>query len=141
MPIEDKKKLLRETAKKCIINAKLYKRRHKKLKFIDDIIDSFLSGCCACSMSLTILGITFPLLLVPSAVLSGVAFIVSQIQRQYNFKHKYNMDAITYTQLKELSREINVILRKNHLSNNDLIDVIEDINNKISLIEDTAIII
>lgn len=141
MPIEDKKKLLREIAKKAVIKSKMYKRRHKKLKFIDNMIDLFISGCCACSMSLTILGIMFPPLLIPSAVLSGSAFVVAQIQRQYNFKNKYNMDGITYTQLKELSREINIILRKNHLSNNDLIDVIEDINNKLSLIEDTAIII
>lgn len=141
MPISDKKKLLREMAKKCVDKSKLYKKRHKKLKWRDDMIDLSTSILVGGSMSLTIMGITFPILLIPSAVLSGIAFVLSQAQRQYNLKHRYNMDGITCIQLQELSREISIVMRKNHLSNDDYEDFLNDVSNKLSLIEDTAIII
>ena len=141
MPISDKKKLLREMAKNCVNKSKLYRKRHKKYKFRDDIIDLSVSMMVGASMSLTIMGITFPILLIPSAILSGIAFVLSQAQRQYNLKHRYNMDSITCIQLQELSREISIVLRKNHLSNEDYEDFLSDVSNKLSLIEDSAIII
>jgi len=141
MPISDKKKLLREMAKNCVNKSKLYRKRHKKYKFRDDIIDLSVSMMVGASMSLTIMGITFPILLIPSAILSGIAFVLSQAQRQYNLKHRYNMDSITCIQLQELSREISIVLRKNHLSSEDYEDFLNDVSNKLSLIEDTAIII
>jgi hypothetical protein len=141
MPIADKKKLLRQMAKECVEKSILYRRRHKKYKFRDDLIDMFTSSCVACSMSLTIVGITFPILLIPSAVLSGIAFIITQAQRQYDLKRRYNMDGITYTQLVELSREINIVIRKNHMTNEEYEDFVSDVSNKLSLIEDTAVII
>jgi hypothetical protein len=141
MPIETKKKLLRQMAKECVDKSILYRRRHKIYKRRDDMIDMFTSSCVACSMSLTIVGITFPILLIPSAVLSGLAFIITQAQRQYDLKRRYNMDGITYTQLVELSREINIVIRKNHMTNEEYEDFVSDVSNKLSLIEDTAIII
>jgi hypothetical protein len=141
MPIENKKKLLRQMAKECVDKSILYRRRHKKYKFRDDMIDIFTSSCVACSMSLTIVGITFPILLIPSAVLSGLAFVITQAQRQYDLKRRYNMDGITYTQLVELSREINIVIRKNHMTNEEYEDFVSDVSNKLSLIEDTAVII
>ena len=141
MPISDKKKLLRDMAKDCIAKSKLYRKRHKKYKWIDDCIDLTNSILVGGSMSLTIMGITFPILLVPSAVLSGIAFVLSQAQRQYNLKHRYNMDSITCIQLQELSREISIVMRKNHMTNEEYEDFLNDVSNKLSLIEDTAIII
>tara|TARA_R110000772_G_scaffold17782_1_gene49488 strand:+ start:1566 stop:1991 length:426 start_codon:yes stop_codon:yes gene_type:complete len=141
MPILQKKSLLRQISRDCIVKARSYRTRHKKLKFRDNAIDIFTSVLVAGSMSLTIMGITFPVLLIPSAVCSSIAFVITQAQRSYNLKHRYNMDAITYTQFEQISREISIVLRKNHLTNDDLIDFLEDINNRIALIEDTAIII
>jgi hypothetical protein len=141
MPILQKKSLLRQMAKDCVDKSILYRKRYKKYKWRDDMIDIFTSSCVACSMSLTIVGITYPVLLIPSAILSGIAFVTTQAQRQYDFKRRYNMDGITYTQLVELSREINIVLRKNHMTNEEYEDFVSDVSNKLSLIEDTAIII
>jgi hypothetical protein len=141
MPISDKKNLLRKMAKDCIDKSKLYRKRYKRYKFRDDMIDIFTSSCVACSMSFTIVGITFPILLIPASVLSGFAFIITQVQRQYDLKRRYHMDSVTYTQLVELSREISIVLRKNHLTNEEYEDFLNDVSNKLSLIEDTAIII
>lgn len=131
--------ILRNILKNCIVYSKLHKRKYKKMKKFDDIIDvsnSLLSGV---SIGLLITGFEFPPLLIGSACLSGVHFVSSRLQDKYNFKLKYSNHHISLCQYNNLAREITAVLSKNNLSNQEYQNYIEECNDKISLIEDTQI--
>jgi len=137
----DKVKVLRQLRKDCIQKIKKYKKKFKILKRIDDIIDMSTATLTGISISLTITGMTIPPLLIASATTSGVAFVIDRIQDKYNLKSKYTQHNLTINQYNNLSREILAVLTKNNLSPSEYHNYIVEITDKISLIEDTAIII
>jgi len=137
----DKVKILRKLRKDCIDKIKIYKKKFKKLKRIDDAIDMMTATFTGVSISLTITGMTFPPLLIASATTSGFAFIIDRVQDKYNFKSKYTQHNLTINQYNNLAREILTVLTKNNLTPDEYHNYIVEITDKISLIEDTAIII
>jgi hypothetical protein len=79
--------------------------------------------------------------LVASAICSGLSFIVSRTQDKINLKQKYTQHNLTIKQYSDLNREICSVLSKNHLTNEEYQAYIDEIYDKISLIEDTSLII
>lgn len=138
---KDKIKVLRQIRSDCNDKIKKYKKKFKTLKRIDDFIDMMTATFTGISISLTISGMAIPPLLIASATTSGVAFIIDRVQDKYNFKSKYTQHNLTINQYNNLSREILAVLTKNNLSQNEYHNYIVEITDKISLIEDTAIII
>lgn len=140
MTIEDKRKYLNELKDKCFEESKAYKKRYSKLKRRDDFIDVITSGMNSGVIALTISGFVLPPLLIVSASLSGVSFVIQQGQRTYNLKRKYIQHDITIKQYDALAREIISTLHRNHMSSAEYDDFIEQVNDKWALIDDSRII-
>lgn len=140
MPIEDKIKLIKKQKDNCIGLSNSYKKRYKKTKFKDDCIDVIGGILSASSTSMTIAGITFPPILIGAVVSGGLSFVITQTQRQINLKNRYNKYATTAIQYEQIAREISVVLRKNHMTNKEYEDFLEDINSRLDLIDDTRIL-
>lgn len=133
--------LLYQIKIECIISSKTHKEKHLKLKKIDDRVDIICTCLSGVSTALLISGFLIQPLLIASAVCSGISFVISNIQRSYDFKNRYIQHNISYYQYLELAREINTVMYKNHLTNDEYQDFIIDINNRISLFHDTEIIL
>ena len=140
MPVEAKKKLLKEIKINCILKSREYTKRHKKLKRIDQAIDLTVSFLNSCNLALLLTGLSFQPVWIGCIVCSSGALILSRLQQTYNLKHKYNSHNNTVLYYNDISREIITVLHKNHLTNEQLEDFIEYINGKINLIEDNEII-
>jgi hypothetical protein len=140
MPIDDKRKYLNELKDKCFEESKAYKKRYKLLKKKDDAIDVFTSAMNSAVIALTISGFVLAPLLIVSASLSGVSFVIQQGQRTYNLKRKYIQHDITIKQYDALAREIISTLQRNHMSSAEYDDFIEQVNDKWALIDDSRII-
>jgi len=135
----DKINILKEILKDCQNSSKNYKRKYKKTKRIDDMLDltnALLSGT---SISLIAVGFTIPPFLIASASLSSIAFILSRCQDKYNFKSRYTQNHLTLCQYNDLAREIRAVLSKNNLTSDQYQLFIEECYDKMSLIEDSQI--
>lgn len=138
--ISDKRKLLRSMNKACVNQAQYYKRRYKRLKWKDDAV-SVLSTCLnMSSMALTISGFAMPVLLIVSASLSGAGLILSQAQKTYNSKNRLANYSVCTGQYEELAREINAILYRNHMTSDGYMELVDDINARISMIDDSKLL-
>ena len=137
----DKRRVLRDIKQKCIKYVKSNTKKYLKLKFINDMLDLSLAFLQSAGISCTVLGMTYPVLLPISAVVSGVAFIGSRLQDKYNFKTKLAQHQLTIRQFNHISREIVAVLSKNNLSEDEYYNYIIEIQDKISLIEDSSIIV
>ena len=137
--LENKITTLKTILKSCQTNAKLYRRKYKRMKKMDDIIDLFTSLLSGGSIALIIVGFTNPGCLIASAVLSGVNFVIVRLQDKYNLKHKYIQHNLSMQQYNDLMREISAVLTKNNLTSDEYQSYIEECYSKISLIEDTQL--
>lgn len=140
-PITNKKKILRKIIDDCRRKVKLHKKKFKKLKKTDDVLDGMNAFLTGSSISCTVIGMQLPPLLIVSASLSGTAFIISRVQDKYNLKRRYEQHKITIQQYQGLVREILSVMTKNNLSREEYENYVEEIYDKISLIEDTSIIV
>jgi len=137
--LENKITTLKTILKSCQTNSKLYKRKYKKMKKIDDIIDLVTALLSGGSIALIIVGFTNPACLIASAILSGVNFVIVRLQDKYNLKHKYIQHNLSMQQYNDLMREISAVLTKNNLTSDEYQSYIEECYSKISLIEDTQL--
>ena len=132
---------MRKIIDDCRKKVKNHKKKFKKLKKTDDILDGLNAFLTGGSISCTVIGMHIPPLLILSASLSGTAFIMSRVQDKYNLKRRYEQHKITIQQYQGLVREILSVMTKNNLTPEEYQNYVEEIYDKISLIEDTSIII
>ncbi len=119
MTIEEKRKLLHQLKDNCMNQAKVYYARYKRLKKKDDAIDVLTSVMTATNIALTISGFAVPPLLIVSASMSGLSFVIIQGQKTYNLKRKYEHHAVSVSQYEALSREIVSVLHRIHMSSEE----------------------
>lgn len=124
----------------CFEKIEYYKKRYKRLKLIDDILDGTSTVCSASGLALLVLGISNPVLLIASGICSGFSFVLTQVQNKMDLKNKYNHHDNTVKQYSEIVREISTILLRNHLTKTQYLEYLQHINDKISLIEDNSIL-
>jgi hypothetical protein len=140
MTIEDKREYLDKIKKECFSLSNIYKKRYSKLKWRDDVIDIITSSLNAGVIALTISGINFTPLLFISIALSGTSYIITQAQRTYNLKRRYITHDMTYKQYIDIVRKIEAILQKNHMTTNEYDQFIDQIHDRLALIDDSRII-
>lgn len=140
-PTTNKREILKKLRNDCIVLSNKYKKKYKKYKRVDEAIEGFNSLISASSIACIITGMSIPPLLVASAILSGSSFIITRIQDKINIKSKYTNYNLSINQYSALGREISAVLSKNNLSTKDYQAYIEEINDKINLISDSALII
>ena len=138
--ITSKIKILNDIKEECLKSLKDNKKKYKKLKKTDDIIDVSNSILSASSITLIIVGFTFPPCLIASGIVSGISFIMSSAQSKYNYKSRYTQRNLTMNQYGDIVREITAVLSKNNMSSKEYQKYIEECNIRISLIEDTQLI-
>ena len=133
--------IIRKIMGECKTKVKIHKKKYRKLKKIDDVIDATNALLTGASISCTIMGIGIPVLLIVSASLSGISFISSRVQDKYNLKQRYEQHKLSIHQYSNIIREITSVLTKNNLTSEEYHNYLTEIYDKISLIEDSSIII
>jgi hypothetical protein len=133
--MSDKKPLLRNILDECVVKSKMHQQKHKKLKRIDDVIDVVISSASASAICLLLSGVGLPF----AIGLQGLAFVLSAVSKSCNWKTRYLGHNQTSRNYNDLSREIATTLARNHMSNDDVIEYLETVNHRISLIEDTEL--
>lgn len=140
MPIEDKIQYLKQLKEDCKLNSNKYYIAYKRLKWKDDIIDISTSLLNATSIALMISGLSFPPVLLGAITCSGLAYIITQVQKSYNLKHRYTLHDITYKQYLDTIKKIDEVLTKNGLTGEQYEYFIQNMNEKCSLIDDARIL-
>lgn len=133
--------LLRKIMNDCKHNVRIHRKKYKKLKKIDDILDGLSAFMTGTSITCTVMGMTLPPLLIVSASLSGSSFIMSRVQDKYNLKRRYETHKMSVLQYSNLQREILTVLTKNNLSSEEYHHYIQECYDKISIIEDNSLIV
>ena len=130
-------KLLREVS---LIKVAYFKHM-AKLKKIDDSTEAFItaSGSIAISSLIATITLINPVTLIIGAVFSSLSTITGAVKRVYNVLGKYESCKTTFNQLSDLERESRAVLVRNHLESHDLQNLLEDINTRLSLIEDSSL--
>ena len=138
--IKEKRKLLREIHKKCLDEHKAYKKRYKYLKKRDDLVDVAHTTLNMSAVALTISGFGAPPLLIASASCAGLGLVLAQAQKTYNSKVRLTNYSVCVAQYDEMCREITAVLHRNHMKSHDYQEYIEDINQKLSMIDDSRLL-
>lgn len=138
--IKDKRKLLKDIHKECIKHHMYYKKRYKRLKLKDDMIDVLHTGLNMSAVALTLSGFGLPPLLIASASCAGAGLVLSQAQKTYQSKIRLTNFNVCVTQYEELAREITAVLHRNHMDSAMYQEYIEDVYQKMSLIDDSKLI-
>jgi len=84
-----------------------------------------------------------PHFLIVGTVLTTISTITKAVKSVYKLNDTIESFKTTFQQYSDLERDLRTILYKNHLTNEEIIHILDDFNNRIhvSLIQDTAIII
>jgi len=139
--VPGKIKILRNLKKHCLIQAKAYTDQHKRMSASDSTVDVLNALLQSSSVSLTVLGITYPGLLLYSAITGGAGFVLGRIQDKLNLKAHYTRYSITTRQYSDLARQIVAVLAKNGMTVDEYTSYIAEVSDRISLIEDSSLLI
>jgi hypothetical protein len=138
--IKQKKELLGKSIAECITKSKKYFARYSKLKKRDDRLDVIKDTLNACSIGLIVAGlVAFPPALFIAIACNIGNYICTRWSTTLDYKHKYSRDALSSKQLVDLAREMTAVLAKNNLTSEQYMAFIEETNNRIALISDSAI--
>jgi len=137
----EKQVLLNNLIKEIDSKKNLYEKKTIKLKNIDNILEIIISFMSVSSTSVLIIGLTHlnPILLITGTVLSSLSSILNAVKNVSGIQRKIEIHKTTFLNLKELSRESKIILARNHLTSDDKINLLNDISNRLSLIDDSSI--
>lgn len=119
----------------------IYRKKMVRLKNLDDASEAILMACGAISVSnlfVTVATIN-PVTLIIGSVFASVNAVGSAIKRVVDVKAKFESCKTTVNQLSELDRETRAVLARNHLEKKDLQNILDDVNHRLSLIEDSAL--
>lgn len=119
----------------------IYRKKMVKLKNLDDTSEAILMACGAISVSnlfVTVATIN-PVTLIIGSVFASVNAVGSAIKRVVDVKAKFESCKTTVNQLSDLDRETRAVLARNHLEKKDLQNILDDVNHRLSLIEDSAL--
>lgn len=141
--MSEKQVLLNNLIKEIDTKKNLYETQTIKLKKIDNMLDMIISGLSVASTTTLIMGLSHinPVLLLIGTISGAVSSIISTVKNVSGIKRKIEVHRSTFLNLKELSRESKIILARNHLTSDDKITLLNDISHRLSLIDDSSIII
>ena len=124
---------------------KCYKKM-KRYKKLDNCSDVAVNVCNALSVSSMVITIALipgsPPSLVSLSIGTGctaLSSILTVLKRTFDYKRKYESSKTTYNQLSDLHRDLKTALVKNNLDTDDIQNLLNDCNIRLSLIEDTSL--
>jgi hypothetical protein len=135
------KELIMKLLDEVQIKKQIYRRKMIQLKKIDDITEAVLIACGGISMSnlLVTVAIINPVTLIIGSVFASINAVGSAVKRVVDVKAKFESTKTTVNQLSDLERETRAVLTRNHLEKKDLQNLLDDMNNRLSLIEDSSL--
>ena len=119
----------------------VFRKKMVQLKKIDDTTEAILMSCGAISISNLFVSVATvnPVTLIVGSVFATVNTVGSAVKRVVDIKAKYESCKTTVNQLSDLERETRAVLSRNHLEKKDLESILDDMNMRISLIEDSSL--
>ena len=135
------KELILKLLDEVQIKKQIYRKKMIQLKKIDDITEAVLIACGGISMSnlLVTVAIINPVTLIIGSVFASINAVGSAVKRVVDVKAKFESTKTTVNQLSDLERETRAVLTRNHLEKKDLQNLLDDMNNRLSLIEDSSL--
>ena len=119
----------------------IYGKKMKRFHLIDYTSEAFITFCNAVAMSslfVTLADMNKTTLIIGS-ILTTVSSVSSAVKRVIGIQQKMEMCNTTYHQLSDLLRETKIILIRNHLNSDDYQNLLNDVSNRLSLIDDSAL--
>lgn len=138
--IEYKKNALKNILNNIIEKKKYNFQNYKKFKKINSLCKITFTCLNGLTIAALIAGLAIPPILIGCGISSGLAFILNSCYEAANINDKMNKYDITTRQYDEIIREVNIILIYNNLKPEQIDEIIENINQKISMIADTEIL-
>jgi hypothetical protein len=119
----------------------VFRKKMVQLKKIDDTTEAILMSCGAISISnlFVTMATINPVTLIVGSVFATVNTVGSAVKRVVDIKAKFESCKTTVNQLSDLERETRAVLARNHLEKKDLESILDDMNMRISLIEDSSL--
>ena len=119
----------------------VFRKKMVQLKKIDDTTEAILMSCGAISISnlFVTMATVNPVTLIVGSVFATVNTVGSAVKRVVDIKAKFESCKTTVNQLSDLERETRAVLSRNHLEKKDLESILDDMNMRISLIEDSSL--
>ena len=119
----------------------IFRKKMVQLKKIDDTTEAILMSCGAISISNLFVSVATvnPVTLIVGSVFATVNTVGSAVKRVVDIKAKFESCKTTVNQLSDLERETRAVLSRNHLEKKDLESILDDMNMRISLIEDSSL--
>jgi len=138
---EKKSRLLLKILAKVIKLKKLYLKKTNLFQRLNNSTEVIIIGSGTLATTTLIMSFTVvaaPLLIV-SVTFSTIATLGTALKRATNIQNKYDRHKSTYLAYSELEREVRLKVTNNGLSDEQYDTFINDINNRLGLIEDSAI--
>jgi len=119
----------------------IFRKRMVQLKKNDDISEAILMCCGAISISNLFVSVATvnPITLIIGSTFATINTVGSAVKRVIDIKAKFESCKTTVNQLSDLERETRAVLAGNHLEKKDLEDILDDMNIRISMIEDSSL--
>ena len=116
-----------------------HKKKHRKLKKINTILNITIHGLNAVSVSAIVISFSgFPPIVILSLITSSLATIIGVSKEAYGFDHKIQSHNTAYLQYQDLELTTQNKILRNNMSADDYTILLDDINAKLGLISDSA---
>jgi hypothetical protein len=141
--IDQKKILICKTIRDLVIRRKKHKQILIKLKRINNMSRVFTNVMNTISITGIVLTLSpvSPIFIIVSLCSSSLAALTNACTIAYKLTDKIEDHNRTYLQYSNIIRDVNLKIKKNHLTSGGYDNIIEDLNTCISLIEDAESII
>ncbi len=139
--IDLKKQAIAEILQTIVVDKNKNKKASIKFRKRCNFMKSFTHFCNAVAVSSLITSVSTinPFALIVGSVFASCSAVGSAVNDSMDNQNKYLTTRTTYNQLSNLERETRSVLLKNHLTSEQLDDLLENLNHQISLIQDSSL--
>lgn len=139
--IETKKKAVYDLLKTIVDEKNRNKKKMIRYRKLSNFLKTSTHFCNAVSISslITSIATVNPIALILGASFASCSTIGTALHDSMNNETKYQITRTSYLQLSNLERESRAVLLKNHLTSEQIDDLINDMNHRIALINDSTL--
>jgi len=130
-------KILKEIVDEKNKNKKLFIKYRRRNNFFKTMAHT--SNAISVSSLITSVATINPIGVLIGLIFGSCSSIGSAVNDSLSNLDKYLTTRTSWQQYSNLERELRAVLLKNHLTSDDLDDLLEDTNHKISLIQDSSL--
>lgn len=136
-----KQLLVAELLTEVSTRVETYRAKMLYYKKCEDVAEAVITGCAAVASSSIIIMFMddSPLYLIIGATFSSIATVGSIVKRVLQYNAKYDACRVSVNQLSDLFRESRALLVRTNLNSGDLQRLLENVNQRLSLIEDSGL--